>query len=483
MHRFMSIWTRKPLPELIAHHEEQDQPHLKRSLRAMDLVFFGIGVVIGAGLFSITGIAAADNAGPSVVYSFILAAIGCALAGLCYSELATMIPVSGSAYTYAYASMGQLPAWMIGWSLILEYAIGAAAVAVSWSAYLISALHDLGIYLPTSIIASPWQPVPLADGQLVVGMINIPSVLIIIAITLLLIRGIKQSAIFNAIIVMIKLTTVMIFIILGFFYINPENYHPFIPENAGVWGEFGWSGILKAAGVVFFAYVGFDAISTTAQEVKNPQKSLPIGILASLFICTIIYILFAFVMTGLVNYKELDVAAPVALAISQTPHHWLSWVVKIAILAGLTSVILVLLLGQSRILYIMSSDGLLPKYFESLHPKYATPWHGNIVLMIFVGLLAAFVPIDVLGHMTSIGTLLAFVLVCVGVIILRYKHPEYPRPFKTPGFPWVPILGALVCTIMMLSLGLETWSRLIVWMILGLMIYFFYSRHHAEIRS
>jgi APA family basic amino acid/polyamine antiporter len=447
----------------------------------MDLIFFGIGAVIGAGLFSITGIAAADNAGSAVVISFILAAIGCALAGLCYSELATMIPVSGSAYTYAYASLGQLPAWLIGWSLILEYALGAATVAVSWSAYLISALHDLGINLPVSIIASPWQPVPESNGGLVVGHINIPAVLIIVFISILLIRGTKQSAIFNAVIVVIKLITVFVFILIGMFYIVPENYHPFIPENTGVWGQFGWSGILKAAGVVFFAYVGFDAISTTAQEVKNPQKSLPIGILGSLLICTIIYISFAFVMTGLVNYHELDVAAPVALAISKVPYPWLSWMVKIAILAGLTSVILVMLLGQSRIFYIMACDGLLPKFFETLHPKYATPWYGNLAMMIFVASLSAYVPIDVLGHMTSIGTLLAFVLVCVGVLILRYKHPEYPRPFKTPLFPWVPILGIIVCSTMMISLGAATWLRLIIWMLIGLIFYFSYSREHADV--
>jgi basic amino acid/polyamine antiporter, APA family len=477
----MGLLTRKPLPELIAHHEEPDQPHLKRTLSTLDLIFFGIGVVIGAGLFSITGIAASDNAGPAVVFSFMLAAFGCALAGLCYAELATMIPVSGSAYTYSYASLGQLPAWLIGWSLILEYAIGAAAVSVSWSAYLISALHDLGIELPAAIIASPWQSVLDPKGQLIAGHINIPAVLIILAISILLIRGVKQSAIFNACMVVIKLATVLVFIAVGIFYIVPENYHPFIPENTGVFGEFGLSGILKAAGVVFFAYVGFDAISTTAQEVRNPQKSLPIGIMGSLLICTIIYILFAFVMTGLVNYKELNVAAPVALAISKTPYPWLSWIVKIAVLAGLTSVILVLLLGQSRIFYIMASDGLLPKLFETLHPKYATPWFGNIAMMLFVGLLAAFAPIDILGHMTSIGTLLAFVLVCIGVMILRYRHPEYPRPFKTPWFPWVPILGIAICTIMMVSLGYETWLRLIIWMLIGLIIYFAYGRRHAEV--
>lgn len=476
----MGLFTRKPLPELIAHHEEPDQPHLKRSLSTIDLVLFGIGAVIGAGLFSITGIAAAENAGPAVIYSFVLAALGCALAGLCYSELATMIPVSGSAYTYAYATFGQLPAWLIGWSLILEYAIGAAAVSVSWSAYLISALHDLGINLPVSIIASPWQPIPEHTGELVVGHVNIPALFIIVAISMLLIRGVKQSAMVNAVIVMIKLITVFVFIALGAFYINPENYHPFIPQNTGEWGQFGWSGILKAAGVVFFAYVGFDAISTTAQEVKKPQKSLPIGILGSLLICTIIYILFAFVMTGLVNYKELNVAAPVALAISKTPFPWLSWVMKVAVLAGLTSVILVLLLGQSRIFYIMACDGMLPKTFEMLHPKYATPWYGNITMMLFVGFLAAFAPIEVLSHMVSIGTLLAFVLVCIGVMILRYRHPEYPRSFRTPWFPYVPILGSAVCIIMMISLGYETWLRLIVWMLIGLIVYFAYSRKHAK---
>lgn len=475
----MGLFTRKSLKDLQDFHEDEGS-HLKRSLSTADLIFFGIGAIIGAGLFSITGVAAAENAGPSIVLAFIFAAIGCAFAGLCYSELATMIPVSGSAYTYAYASMGEFPAWLIGWSLILEYAIGAATVAISWSAYAVSFLGDLGIHLPGSIVASPWQPTWLPHGAIATGIINLPALFIVIILTFLLIKGVRQSAIVNGIVVLVKVAAVITFIAVGAFYINGDNLHPFIPENAGGFGEFGWSGILRASGVVFFAYIGFDAVSTTAQEAKTPQKSIPIGILGSLIICTTLYILFSFVLTGMVNYKDLNIAAPVALAISKTPFPWLHWCMKLAVLAGLTSVILVFLLGQSRIFYIMASDGLLPPILAKLHPTFQTPWISNLILMGFVGLIAAFTPISIVGHMTSIGTLLAFTIVCMGVIVLRYRHPEYPRPFKTPFFPWIPLFGIITCFSMMTFLGAESWLRLIVWLFIGLLVYIFYGRKHSH---
>lgn len=474
----MSLWKKKQLH--ILGQPETHQAPLHRILTTMDLILLGIGAIIGAGLFSITGIAAAENAGPAIVISFIIAAIGCGFAGLCYSELATMIPSSGSAYTYAYATMGQLIAWIVGWDLILEFAIGAATVSISWSAYAVALLSDWGIHLPTQIIASPWQPVKLHNGELVYGWINLPALLIVIALSYVLIRGVRQSAIVNAITVFIKVGVVLVFVGIGFFYIKPENYTPFIPENMGSFGHFGWSGILQAAGVVFFAYVGFDAVSTAAQETKDPARSIPRGILGSLFICTVLYIAFAFVMTGLVNYKELNVAAPVALAIDQTPFWWLSELIKIAILCGFTSVILVMMMGQSRIFYSMAKDRLLPAWFAEVHTRYATPWRSNLVLMFLVGGFGAFAPLSFVGHMTSIGTLLAFVIVCGGVLILRYTAPDHPRSFRTPWVPFIPVMGILVCFIMMVSLGIENWIRLFVWLTIGMLVYIFYSYRHAN---
>ncbi len=474
----MGLWSKKDITTLL--DPDRDHSQLKRSLGAPALVMIGIGAIIGAGLFSITGIAAAENAGPAIVISFLIAAIGCTFAGLCYSELATMIPISGSAYTYAYATMGQLIAWIIGWDLILEYAIGAATVSISWSAYVVSLLHDFGIYLPTQLVASPWQPVHLPDGTHVYGWINLPAVLIVIAISMVLIRGIHQSSVINAIAVILKVLVVIVFISVGFFYINPENYTPFIPENTGVFGEFGWSGIFHAAGVVFFAYIGFDAVSTAVQETKNPSRNIPIGILGSLVICTILYVAFALVMTGVVNYTKLNVAAPVAVAIDQTPFWWLAGLVKLAILCGFTSVILVMLLGQSRIFFCMAQDGLLPRWFGEVHTRYQTPWRSNLLLMVFVGGFGAFAPLSLVGHMTSIGTLLAFVIVCAGVLILRRTAPNHPRAFRTPWVPLVPLLGVGVCAVMMFSLGIDNWLRLAGWLAIGMLIYIFYSRHHAH---
>lgn len=475
----MGLWSKKSLKDLQSSVDVKGNK-LKRTLSALDLVLFGIGAIVGAGLFSITGIAAAENAGPAIIISFLIAALGCTFAGLCYSEMATMIPVSGSVYTYAYATMGEFIAWVIGWTLVLEYAIGAATVAISWSGYALSLLHDFGIGFPAMLAVSPWQQVHLPSGVMASGLINLPAVAIVVFVSMVLIGGIRESAIFNSVIVFIKIAVVIAFIVVGFFYIDTANYVPFIPENTGVFGEFGWSGILRATGVVFFAYIGFDSISTTAQEAKNPQVTLPIGILGSLVICTLFYILFSFVMTGLVNYKELSVADPVAVAVAVTPFVWFNWLVKLAVLAGLTSVILVLLLGQSRIFYVMGNDGLLPRYFADLHPKYMTPWKSNLILMVLVGLIAGFVPISVVSHMTSIGTLLAFIIVCIGVMILRYNKPEYPRPFKVPFFPLIPILGIVTCSLIMLTLDMGSWIRLIVWLAIGLVIYFAYGRYHSK---
>lgn len=482
----MSITTKKPLRTAVEEFKaelakgEENLPQLTRVLGPWQLILFGVGAIVGAGLFSITGMAAAQHAGPAILISFVIAAIACAFAGLCYSELASMIPIAGSAYTYSYIAIGELVAWMIGWTLILEYAIGAATVAISWSAYFVSLLRDFGIHLPANWVASPWHHTLHQDGTMVPGVINLPAILIVVFTSLVLMIGMKKAAFANAFIVSVKVGIILIFIAVGLQYIKPENYTPFIPENTGTFGEFGWSGIMRAAGIIFFAYIGFDSISTAAQETVNPQRNLPIGILGSLAICTVLYILFAFVMVGLVHYTELDVAAPVALAIDQTPYVWLHVAVKVAILAGFTSVILILLLGQSRIFYAMSKDGLLPPIFSKLHPTWHTPWISNLILMGFVGLFSAFAPLYLVGNMTSIGTLLAFALVCAGVLILRYTHPEYPRSFKVAFVPTIPILGIISCLVMMCSLSLETWMRLIIWLVIGLLVYFFYSRHHAH---
>jgi basic amino acid/polyamine antiporter, APA family len=478
----MSLFATKPLSRILA--ESEDKEHsLRRTLGPVQLVALGIGAIIGAGLFSLTGIAAANHAGPAVVLSFALAAFGCAFAGLCYSEFSTMIPIAGSAYTYSYATMGELIAWIIGWDLVLEYAVGAATVAVSWSGYVASFLKDFGIHLPPHLIASPFQAIVLEDGTKGFGFINLPAIVVVVGISILLMIGIQESARANAVIVVIKVAVVIMFIVLGWKYINPANYTPFIPPNTGESGHFGWSGIVRAAGVVFFAFIGFDAVSTAAQETKKPQRDMPIGIIGSLAVCTILYVLFAHVLTGIVNYTEMNNAAPVATAVDRTGMAWMASAIKLAIIAGYTSVILVMLLGQSRVFYSMSRDGLLPGLFSDVHPRWRTPWRSNLTFMVFVGLFAAFAPIQIVGEMTSIGTLFAFVLVCAGILVMRRTHRDLHRPFRTPLVPVVPILGIVANLFLMAGLGLENWLRLFVWLAIGLCIYFGYSRKHSHLQT
>ncbi|MBC7915974.1 MAG: amino acid permease [Pyrinomonadaceae bacterium] len=488
----MSLFIKKPINQLLEDSAESDKG-LKRTLSATSLVALGIGAIIGAGLFVRTASAAAQYAGPSVTYGFILAAIGCALAGLCYAELSSSIPIAGSAYTYSYATMGELIAWIIGWDLILEYAVGAATVGIAWSEYLnnllVSVLHLPPI--PYEYSHSPFQH--SVDGTN--GIINIPALVIVSLLTMLLIKGTQESAFVNGIIVITKVAIVIIIIVVGWHFINPVNHAVYIPEPStfvddhGVAHNFGGiMGILGAAGVVFFAFIGFDAVSTTAQEAKNPKRDMPIGILGSLAVCTVLYILFAHVLTGvatLEDFRTTGKEASVAFAIEKymTGYKWLAQFVTIAILAGFSSVILVMLLGQSRVFYSMSRDGLLPKMFSDIHPKYKTPYKANWFILILVGLFAAFVPGDIVGDMTSIGTLFAFMLVCVAVIVLRKTNPELPRQFKTPWVPFVPILGIVVCGAMIYGLGWTNWARLLGWLVIGFVIYFGYSKNHSILRN
>ncbi|MEO6730018.1 MAG: amino acid permease [Ferruginibacter sp.] len=479
----MSLFVRKPMAALMNEAEETGTHTLKRTLGAWSLVALGIGAIIGAGLFSITGLAAANNAGPAITISFIVAALGCAFAGLCYAEFASMIPVAGSAYTYSYATMGEFIAWIIGWDLVLEYAVGAATVGISWSRYLVKFLEGFDIHLPHALTVGPW------DG----GVINLPAVFIIVLMSSLLIKGTKESASVNAIIVALKVTVVLIFIFLGWKYINEANYTPYIPPNEGKFGDFGFSGIIRAAAIVFFAYIGFDAVSTAAQEAKNPKKDMPVGILGSLAICTVLYILFAHVMTGVTSYTTFagkDGIAPVAIAIEHMgkpdaagiihpDYPWLNKAIVLAILAGYASVILVMLMGQTRVFFSMSKDGLIPKIFSRVNPVTQTPIKSNLLFMLFVSLFAAFVPARVVGEMTSIGTLFAFILVCVGVWVMRVKMPELKRSFKTPLVPLIPILGIGTCLFMMVFLPMDTWIRLIVWMLIGMDIYLVYGAKHS----
>jgi len=478
----MSLFATKPMARILAESESDNT--LRRSLGPLSLISLGVGGIIGAGIFTLTGVAAAQNAGPGLVISFVLAAIGCVFAGLCYSEFSTMIPIAGSAYTYAYATMGELIAWIIGWDLILEYSVGAATVSIGWSQTLVAFLHSLGIDLPAKLLASPFQSSVLPDGSTVYGIINLPAVIVVVLISILLMTGIRESAGVNNIIVVLKVSVILVFIAIGWSYIHPENLKPLIPPNTtGNFGEFGYSGLLAGAGVIFFAYIGFDAVSTAAQEAKVPKRDMPIGIIGSLLVCTVLFILYTHVLTGMVDYHKLNVAAPLSLALEQIPHRWLTIGMNVAVLAGLTSVMLVMLLGQSRVLFSMANDRLLPKAFRDVHPKFRTPWKCNLMLMIFVSLFAAFVPISVVGKMTSIGTLFAFVIVCIGIIIMRKTHPDTPRPFKTPLVPLFPLLGIAVNVAMMYGLGWSNWLRLVIWMAIGLVIYFGYSRSRSLVSA
>jgi APA family basic amino acid/polyamine antiporter len=494
----MSLFRKKTLSVLLAQAADSEKG-LKRTLGVWSLIALGIGAIIGAGLFVRTAAAAGEHAGPAVTISFIVAAVGCAFAGLCYAEFASIIPIAGSAYTYAYATMGELIAWIIGWALILEYALGAATVSISWSEYL---NNLIGNRIPYEWCHSPLQSALDANQVMHHGIINIPALVILLALTLLLIKGMRESAVVNGIIVFIKVAIVLVFIFLGWQFMKAGNHIPYvIPADAkpalkpdGTEYSYlpflnhGWGGILRGAAVVFFAFIGFDAVSTAAQEAKNPKKDMPMGILGSLAICTVLYILFSFVLTGVAPYTDFIKAgkeASVAYAIqAYMPHYgWLGTLVTIAILMGFSSVILVMLMGQSRVFYTMSSDGLLPKAFSDLHPKFRTPYKSNLILFVFVGLFAAFLPESVAGDLTSIGTLLAFVLVCLGVIILRKRDPGLVRPFKTPLVPLVPILGIIVCSAMIISLWGTTLLSAFIWMIVGLFIYFGYSRFHSKLKG
>jgi len=479
-----TYFMKKSIASIVAEANQSGEGSLKRTLGPINLILIGVGLTLGAGLFSITGLAAANHSGPAVTLSFVIAALGCGFAALCYAEFASMIPVAGSAYTYSYATMGELFAWIIGWDLVLEYSVGCATVAISWSQYLTKFLSSLGIYLPPHFTLSPFETAKLADGSTIHGIINIPAALVVVLMTTILIRGTKGSAIVNGIIVFLKVGVVLVFIALGWQYIDPANYHPYIPENTGTFGQFGWSGVLRGAGLVFFVFIGFDAVAASAQETKNPARDLPIGIIGSLVVCTVLFGLFGHVMTGLANYKEFaNSGAPVAIAIEKTPYGWLSQAIILAILIGYTSVILIDLMAQSRMFYSISKDGLLPKMFSDVHHKFKTPYKSNIILCVFIGLFAAFVPMNVVGEMTSIGTLLAFLMVCVGILILRKTNPEAKRPFRVPLVPLIPILGILTCIAMMIFLPWETWLRLAVWLIIGLGIYFWYGRKHSKLNS
>jgi basic amino acid/polyamine antiporter, APA family len=490
----MSIFATKSIEQIRREAAATGQHSLKRVLGPINLVTLGIGAIIGTGIFVLTGQAAAMHAGPAIVLSMVVAGFASALAGLCYSEFASTVPIAGSAYTYGYATLGEFVAWIIGWDLILEYALGAATVAVGWSGYLTSILHDLGLHFPAAYSAAPGTAVTLADGGSVTAVFNLPAVLVTIAVTMLLIIGIKESATVNSVIVVVKVAVVIAVIVAGSMFVNRANWHPFIPPNAGSFGQFGWSGIFRGAAVIFFAYIGFDAVSTAAQEAKNPQRDMPIGILGSLVVCTILYVLVSAVMVGLVPYTKLGVAAPMAVAIDAARERAVAtpWagilnlmpiLVKLGALAGLSSVMVVMILAQPRIFFSMANDGLLPTWAKKVHPKFRTPHVTTLVTGVAVSIAAGFTPIRILGELVSIGTLMAFVIVSIGIIFLRYQRPELERPFKTPLVPLIPILSVIVSLALMLSLPTETWERLIIWMVLGIVFYFAYGYRHSVLRK
>ena len=478
----MQLFRTKPINQLL--EDAFDKEHgLKKALSGGSLVTLGIGAIIGTGIFVLTGTVAANYAGPALVLSFLISAAGCVFAGLCYAEFASMIPISGSAYTYAYATLGEFVAWIIGWDLILEYLFASSTVAVGWSGYMVSFLHDYGINIPVQLCNAPVDFIK-GQGWIFTGsIINFPAIFIVALLSALLVIGIKESAGFNNIIVAVKVTVILLFIGFGLSFIDTSNWHPFIPPNAGEFGKFGFSGVLRGAAVIFFAYIGFDAVSTAAQEARNPQRDMPIGILGSLLICTLLYVLVSGVLTGIMPYSELNVPAPLALAIDRTGKTlmWLRPLIKVGAIAGLSSVILVMLLGQPRIFYTMAKDGLLPKNFSKVHPRFRTPYITTILTGIVSCFIAGLLPIHILSELVSIGTLLAFTIVCISIIVLRKTRPDVHRPFKTPLVPWVPIAGAVICLVQMFSLPWETWERLLIWMVIGLVIYFSYSRRKSKL--
>lgn len=480
----MSLFVKKSVEDLLHEADNEGGRGLRRVLGPWALIALGVGVIVGAGLFSVTGIVAGVHTGPAIVVSFAIAAVACALAGLCYAEFASMLPVSGSAYTYSYFTMGELVAWIIGWDLVLEYAVAAVAVSVSWSKYFCVLMQDIGCPLPLEWTACP------ADG----GTFNVPAAALVVILSCILMRGTKGSSRFNDVMVVLKIAVVLTFIVIGLRYVRSENLTPFLPENTGTFGEYGWSGILRGAAIVFFAYIGFDAVSTAAQETKNPRRNMPIGILGSLLICTVLYIVFSFVMVGVVDYHAYigaESIAPAATAVANMgdvgangvvvpAYPWLNRGIIFAILLGYASVVLVMLLGQSRVFFSMSRDGLLPPLFSHLHSRFHTPARSNMLFMVLIALGAGLIPPGVAGEMTSIGTLLAFSLVCLGVIVVRRTQPDAPRSFKTPWVPWVPAAGLVCCITMMLFLSADTWIRLVVWMLIGLDIYSLYGVRHSK---
>jgi APA family basic amino acid/polyamine antiporter len=480
----MGLWSKKSIALLQREAAGEGEHTLRRSLNALNLTLLGIGAIIGAGIFVLTGTAAAQYAGPAIVLSFVLAGLGCLFAGLCYAEFASMIPIAGSAYTYGYATLGEFFAWIIGWDLILEYLFAASTVAVGWSGYFTSFMQDtLGIALPPALTQAPFAVEGTHTLVPTGALLNLPAMFLVAVLTVLLVIGIRESARFNNLVVFLKVAIVFLVIGFGFMFVNSANWVPFIPENTGTFGQYGWSGIVRAAGVIFFAYIGFDAVSTAAQEAKNPQRDLPIGILGSLAVCTVLYILMSLVMTGVAHYTELNVPDPVYVAIDKAGPGlaWLKPIVAIGAIAGLASVVLVMLMGQPRIFYAMSRDGLLPAVFGRVHPKFKTPWIATIITGAVAMVIAGLFPIGLLGELVSIGTLLAFVIVSAGILVLRYRSPELPRPFRTPFVPVVPILAIAICLYMMSALPKDTWLRLLIWMGLGLVIYFVYGRSHSRI--
>jgi len=473
----MNLFTRKSLAQL---DQESERNPLRRSLGRVQLIALGVGSIIGTGIFVMTGTAASQNAGPALVLSMILTTIGCAFAGLCYAEFAAMVPIAGSAYTYAYATIGEFVAWIIGWDLILEYALSVSTVAVGWSGYFVSLARDVGINIPLAFTMPIGKVVTDANGATVTGIFNLPAVCIVVVVSALLISGIRQSANTNAVLVMIKAMVLVVFVVAGAAYVQRANLTPFIPQNTGQFGHFGWSGVLRGAGVMFFAYIGFDAVTTAAQESKDPQRDMPVGILGSLAICTVLYIAVAIVLTGIVHYSKLNVADPLAVGIDATGLRWLSPVIKVSAIFGLFSTMLVQLLGQTRIFFSMARDGLLPRVFGRVHPRYKTPHVSTLVTGLVCAFVSGLTPIEVLGQLVSIGTLLAFVLVCIGVVILRKTAPQNRRPFRTPWVPLVPILGAIICLAQMVGLPWATWERLLIWLAIGFVIYFMYGHRNAH---